>query len=622
MSAREYGIEMMSHRGDVRSHGITPAWESVAGGESGAIPLQQLTEARFLAAFCCAVYGPREPSLVCATAAHWLHEYFGYQLALFSFVGTELESVSFRPRSSSRELHDYYNVLPASAAEFIGRRCTFSRTSVGELSVNFPRGLGNLRIVEAKKERHEPSGGFLLSIADCLGSALEKALEHQRLQELSLRDGLTGLLNRRAFEELLEIEEDRRDAPLQSLIMIDIDNFKVLNDTLGHAVGDQLLVEMARRLQTCLRQGDTAARMGGDEFVVILEGLDGGGMAASQAEAVAEKIMAHLRQPFLLDLAAGAQDLPLRNHLCTSSIGIAMFNDQSLSTDELLMRSDTAMYQAKASGRNTVRFFDPDMQSSVDARAALEHDLRHALEQDQLQLYYQPQVDDQDRIMGAEVLLRWLHPERGLVMPGHFIPLAEETGVILALGAWVLENACAQLTRWAQQSAFSHLTISVNVSARQFRQSDFVQQVQTIVQASGANPRLLKLELTESLMVNSVQETVGKMEALHDYGIAFSLDDFGTGYSSLSYLQRLPLDQLKIDQSFVRDLLQDSKDAAIAQTVVNLAQNLGLSVIAEGVETQAQRDFLSDIGCHAYQGYLFGRPCPLQEFEQLFSVAA
>ena len=387
-------------------------------------------------------------------------------------------------------------------------------------------------------------------------------------------------------------------------------------------MGDQLLVEMARRLQTCLRQGDTAARMGGDEFVVILEGLDGGGMAASQAEAVAEKIMAHLRQPFLLDLAAGAQDLPLRNHLCTSSIGIAMFNDQSLSTDELLMRSDTAMYQAKASGRNTVRFFDPDMQSSVDARAALEHDLRHALEQDQLQLYYQPQVDDQDRIMGAEVLLRWLHPERGLVMPGHFIPLAEETGVILALGAWVLENACAQLTRWAQQSAFSHLTISVNVSARQFRQSDFVQQVQTIVQASGANPRLLKLELTESLMVNSVQETVGKMEALHDYGIAFSLDDFGTGYSSLSYLQRLPLDQLKIDQSFVRDLLQDSKDAAIAQTVVNLAQNLGLSVIAEGVETQAQRDFLSDIGCHAYQGYLFGRPCPLQEFEQLFSVAA
>ncbi len=452
----------------------------------------------------------------------------------------------------------------------------------------------------------------------------ERKAHAEKIELLAFFDPLTRLPNRRLMLERLNraLLGCARHPSHCALLLIDIDNFKVLNDTLGHAVGDQLLVEMARRLQTCLRQGDTAARMGGDEFVVILEGLDGGGMAASQAEAVAEKIMAHLRQPFLLDLAAGAQDLPLRNHLCTSSIGIAMFNDQSLSTDELLMRSDTAMYQAKASGRNTVRFFDPDMQSSVDARAALEHDLRHALEQDQLQLYYQPQVDDQDRIMGAEVLLRWLHPERGLVMPGHFIPLAEETGVILALGAWVLENACAQLTRWAQQSAFSHLTISVNVSARQFRQSDFVQQVQTIVQASGANPRLLKLELTESLMVNSVQETVGKMEALHDYGIAFSLDDFGTGYSSLSYLQRLPLDQLKIDQSFVRDLLQDSKDAAIAQTVVNLAQNLGLSVIAEGVETQAQRDFLSDIGCHAYQGYLFGRPCPLQEFEQLFSVAA
>jgi len=435
---------------------------------------------------------------------------------------------------------------------------------------------------------------------------------------------LTRLPNRRLMLERLNraLVGCARHANHCALLLIDIDNFKVLNDTLGHAVGDQLLAEMARRLQTCLRQGDTAARMGGDEFVVILEDLDGGGMAASQAEAVAEKILAHLRQPFLLDLAEGAQKQPLRDHLCTSSIGIALFSDQALSTDELLKRADTAMYQAKAAGRNTIRFFDPEMQSSVDARAALEHDLRHALAQNQLQLYYQPQVDGEDRILGAEVLLRWQHPVRGMVMPGHFIPLAEDTGVILAMGAWVLESACAQLTRWAQQAAFSHLTISVNVSARQFRQSDFVQQVQAIVQASGANPRLLKLELTESLMVNSVQETVGKMEALHADGIAFSLDDFGTGYSSLSYLQRLPLDQLKIDQSFVRDLLVDSKDAAIAQTVVNLAQNLGLSVIAEGVETRAQRDFLSRLGCHAYQGYLFGRPCPLQDFEQLFSVTA
>jgi len=452
----------------------------------------------------------------------------------------------------------------------------------------------------------------------------ERKAHAEKIELLAFFDPLTLLPNRRLMLERLNraLVGCARHANHCALLLIDIDNFKVLNDTLGHAVGDQLLAEMARRLQTCLRQGDTAARMGGDEFVVILEDLDGGGMAASQAEAVAEKILAHLRQPFLLDLAGGAQKQPLRDHLCTSSIGIALFSDQTLSTDELLKRADTAMYQAKAAGRNAIRFFDPEMQSSVDARAALEHDLRHALAQNQLQLYYQPQVDDQDRILGAEVLLRWQHPVRGMVLPGHFIPLAEDTGVILAMGAWVLESACTQLTRWAQQAAFSHLTISVNVSAHQFRQSDFVQQVQSIVQASGANPRLLKLELTESLMVNSVQETVGKMEALHADGIAFSLDDFGTGYSSLSYLQRLPLDQLKIDQSFVRDLLVDGKDAAIAQTVVNLAQNLGLSVIAEGVETRAQRDFLSHIGCHAYQGYLFGRPCPLQDFEHLFSITA
>jgi EAL domain-containing protein (putative c-di-GMP-specific phosphodiesterase class I) len=303
-------------------------------------------------------------------------------------------------------------------------------------------------------------------------------------------------------------------------------------------------------------------------------------------------------------------------------VGIAMFNDKSLSTDELLKRADTAMYQAKAAGRNTVRFFDPDMQSSVDARAALEHDLRHALAQDELRLYFQPQVNAASRIMGAEVLLRWQHPQRGLVLPGEFITLAEETGLILPLGAWVLETACLQLTAWAGQPALCHLSMSVNVSARQFRQLGFVEQVMDVVARTGANPRLLKLELTESLMVNSVQETVDKMDALHALGISFSLDDFGTGYSSLSYLQRLPLNQLKIDQSFVRDILVDGKDAAIAQTVVHLAQDLGLSVMAEGVETQAQRDFLERIGCHAFQGYLFGRPSPLAEFEQLLLVEA
>ncbi len=446
----------------------------------------------------------------------------------------------------------------------------------------------------------------------------ERRANAEKIELLAFYDPLTNLPNRRLMLERLNraLVGCARHPQHCALMLIDIDNFKVLNDTLGHGVGDQVLVEVARRLQSCVRQGDTAARMGGDEFVVILEALDGGPLAPSQAEAVAEKIQLLLRQPYLLDTAAGAPGSTPREYHCTASMGLTLFNDKALSTDELLKRSDTAMYQAKAAGRNAVRFFDPTMQASVDARAALEDDLRHALAQDQLLLYYQPQVDAQDRILGAEVLLRWQHPVRGMVAPSAFIPLCEDTGLILPIGTWVLEAACAQLKAWADQEGRQALTISVNVSARQFRQDDFVQQVQAIVQHSGANPQLLKLELTESLMVNNVEDTVAKMEALHAQGIAFSLDDFGTGYSSLSYLQRLPLKQLKIDQSFVRDLLVDSKDAAIAQTVINLAQNLGLSVIAEGVETRAQRDFLERIGCLAYQGYLFGRPTTLQDFEQ------
>jgi diguanylate cyclase (GGDEF)-like protein/PAS domain S-box-containing protein len=444
----------------------------------------------------------------------------------------------------------------------------------------------------------------------------ERLASAQKIELLAFYDPLTQLPNRRLMLErlnhaLLNCERHQRHC---ALLMIDIDNFKQLNDTLGHGVGDQLLQSVARRLQSCVREGDTAARMGGDEFVVILEDLDGAGMAASQAEVVAEKIQHLLRQPYTLNLEAPGA-VP-RAYQCSASIGLCLFGDKSLSCNELLKRADTAMYQAKAAGRDAVRFFDPQMQAQVDARAAMEADLQHAVEEQQLQLYYQPQVDAQGQIRGAEVLVRWQHPLRGLVMPGQFITLAEETGLILPIGTWVLETACAQLRRWAAQEGFQQLRIAVNVSARQFRQAGFVAQVMAIVEASGANPQLLKLELTESLMVNNVQDTVAKMEALHGLGIRFSLDDFGTGYSSLSYLQRLPLDQLKIDQSFVRDLLVDAKDAAIAQTVINLAQNLGLGVIAEGVETAAQRDYLIALGCQHFQGYYFGRPVPLADFEQ------
>jgi diguanylate cyclase (GGDEF)-like protein/PAS domain S-box-containing protein len=452
----------------------------------------------------------------------------------------------------------------------------------------------------------------------------ERRANAEKIELLAFYDPLTNLPNRRLMLERLNraLVGCSRHQHHCALMLIDIDHFKVLNDTLGHGVGDQVLVEVATRLQACVRLGDTAARMGGDEFVVLLEELDVGPLAGSQAEAVAEKIQLLLRQPYLLDTSAGVPGGALREYHCTSSIGLTLFNDKQISTDELLKRSDTAMYQAKAAGRNAVRFFDPAMQAAVDARAALEEDLRHALAQNQLLLHFQPQVDAHDRILGAEVLLRWQHPVRGMVLPGAFIPLCEDTGLILPIGAWVLEAACAQLKAWAGQEGFESLTVSVNVSSRQFRQDDFVAQVQDAVRKSGANPHLLKLELTESLMVNNMEGTVAKMEVLHAQGIAFSLDDFGTGYSSLSYLQRLPLRQLKIDQSFVRDLLVDSKDAAIAQTVINLAQNLGLSVMAEGVETRAQRDFLERLGCHAYQGYFFGRPAPLRDFERRLAVAA
>jgi EAL domain-containing protein (putative c-di-GMP-specific phosphodiesterase class I) len=280
-----------------------------------------------------------------------------------------------------------------------------------------------------------------------------------------------------------------------------------------------------------------------------------------------------------------------------------------------LKQAELAMYQAKASGRNTLRFFDPQMQAVVSARALLEASLRQAIGQNQFVLYYQAQVNAERQITGMEALVRWLDPRRGMVSPAEFIPLAEETGLILPLGNWVMETACLQLSQWAGQASMSHLTVAVNVSAREFRQSDFVDRVLAALERTGANPKRLKLELTESMLVDDIEGVIGKMSALKGRGVGFSLDDFGTGYSSLAYLKRLPLDQLKIDQSFVRDILLDANDAAIAKMVIALAKSMGLAVIAEGVETEAQCAFLADLGCHAYQGYLFSKPLPLLEFE-------
>jgi diguanylate cyclase (GGDEF)-like protein len=391
------------------------------------------------------------------------------------------------------------------------------------------------------------------------------------------------------------------------LLFIDLDNFKSLNDTLGHDRGDQLLQQVAQRLNKCVRKMDTVARLGGDEFVVMLEELSEDAQdAAKQAEAVGKKILAALNQQFNL---AGQQ------HHTSPSIGVTLFFDNMETVDELLKRADLAMYQAKAAGRNTMRFFDPGMQAVANARAAMELDLRQGLTQGEMQLHYQPVVDAAGCTTGVEALARWLHPRHGMVSPADFIPLAEQSGLILPLGQWVLETACSQLEVWGSRAATRHLTMAVNVSARQFHHPDFASQVTALLGKTGANPYRLKLELTESLLLSDVEDAIVKMSALRSIGVNFSLDDFGTGYSSLSYLKRLPLDQLKIDQSFMRDVLTDSNDAAIVRTILILAQSLDLTAVAEGVETQGQRDFLERSGCTAFQGYLFGRPVPVDALQ-------
>jgi diguanylate cyclase (GGDEF)-like protein/PAS domain S-box-containing protein len=448
----------------------------------------------------------------------------------------------------------------------------------------------------------------------------ERKAAEEQIRRLAFFDPLTRLPNRRLLLDRLAhaLVSSERSRRCGALIFIDLDHFKTLNDTRGHEIGDQLLVEIAVRLQACVRQGDTVARLGGDEFVVVLDDLDAGGFAAAQAEAVAVKILAALSQPCLLEIGLRDGVSSAVTHHCTSSIGISLYSGRQQSVDELISRADLAMYQAKAAGRNTLRFFDPAMQAAVRARAALEADLRQGLREGQFVLYYQAQVDGDGCLTGAEALVRWQHPQRGLVAPLDFIALAESTGMILPLGRWVLETACAQLAVWARDPARAQLTLAVNVSAREFHHPDFVGQVLAALGSSGASPQKLKLELTESLLLDDLDDTIGKMRLLKAQEIGFALDDFGTGYSSLAYLKRLPLDQLKIDRSFVRDVLNDPSDAAIARTIVALGQSLGLAVVAEGVETAAQRDFLASIGCSAYQGYLFGRPVPAAIFFDSF----
>lgn len=452
----------------------------------------------------------------------------------------------------------------------------------------------------------------------CAFSDITKHKEAEdKIRDLAFYDPLTQLPNRRLLLDrlhqalALSIRTNRQGA----LLFIDLDNFKSINDTQGHAVGDLLLVETASRLQGCIREVDTTARLGGDEFVVLLEDLDTDEqLAAAQAGTVGEKILAALGKPYPIND---------NEYHSTASIGITLFRGPVKTTEEMLKRADVALYQSKADGRNTLRFFNPAMQSAIANRVALESDLRRATsEREQFLLYYQPQIDSSGHLIGAEALVRWRHPERGMVSPAEFIPLAEESGLILPLGHWVMETACQQLAAWAKRQETAHLTLSVNVSTKQFHPSTFVEEVLALIDRFGVNPARLKLEITESLMMERVDEIIAKMGILKAHGINFSMDDFGTGYSSLSYLKRLPLYQLKIDQSFVRDVLTDPNDAAIAKIIVALAKTMNLAVIAEGVETEEQREFLELNGCHTFQGYLFSKPVPANEFEQLIAKYA
>ncbi len=435
-----------------------------------------------------------------------------------------------------------------------------------------------------------------------------KAAESQ-IHRLAFFDSLTQLPNRRLLIDRLDqtLAGNARNDHHGSLLFIDLDHFKTLNDTRGHDVGDELLIQVARRIQACIRESDTAARLGGDEFVVMLTKLGTDVDAAVQhTELVAEKIRAEIGHPYLL--ACG-------EFHTTPSIGICLFQGHEQTVEDLLKHADVAMYEAKSAGRNTIRFYDPAMQVALEQRLIMDAQLRKALPDRQLVTYFQAQTDLNGRIFGAEILLRWNHPDQGLVLPDQFIPRAEESGLIVSIGNAVLEMACTQLRQWQQDSTSQHLVLAVNVSARQFHQEDFVARLKDILARTGAPSHRLKLELTESLLLENVEDTIRKMHELSRLGISFSMDDFGTGHSSLTYIKRLPLGQIKIDRSFVRDITTDPNDAVIVQTIIAMARALGLHVIAEGVETDSQLDFLQSRGCEAFQGYLMGRPMPLAEFE-------
>ena len=468
---------------------------------------------------------------------------------------------------------------------------------------------------------HMVSGFIITEGARYLGMATGYDLlneissrKQKQLFDLAHFDQLTGLPNRRLLLDRIKISlaSSMRNQNNSAILFIDLDNFKSINDTLGHNTGDLLLQQVAQRLSISVRASDTVARIGGDEFAILLNDLSEHHTESSeQINSAGEKILVALRQPYQL---AGNE------YQITPSIGATQCRDTLATPDEFIKQADIAMYQVKKSGRNTLRFFDPIMQKRIEDRAFLEKELRKALEEQQFQLFYQIQVEGLHRNIpvGAEALIRWVHPVRGLVSPAEFIPIAEDTGLILPIGQWVIEAACAQLVKWSKDKKTSNLIIAINVSAQQFKQIDFADRVMEVIEKTGANPHRLKLELTESMLLNDIESVITKMGVLKGKGVSFSLDDFGTGYSSLSYLSRLPLDQLKIDRSFVMNLETDDNSVVICSAIINLAHSLNLMVVAEGIETEAQSYILSTVHhCDYLQGYLFSKPLPIDQFEKV-----
>ena len=486
---------------------------------------------------------------------------------------------------------------------------SINRTGVWEGEIWNKRKNGEIypehMVISAVKNKE----GLVTNYVSTFTDITERKTSDQQIMHLAFFDPLTQLPNRRLLLDRIHhaLLSRSHSSLYGALIFIDLDNFKTINDTIGHGIGDIMLQEVASRLKHCLREEDTVARLGGDEFVVMLEDLSlSYPEAATRTKFIAHNILAALKQPY-----------QLAEHLCHSSasIGVAMFKDQQTDMHNLLRQADIAMYQAKKAGRDTIRFFDQTMQDAITARAALEAELRHAYASKQFQLYYQIQVDSTQRALGVEALIRWIHPERGIISPTQFIPLAEETGLILPLGHWVLTSACKQLAAWATRTDTAHLTIAVNISPKQLSMPVFVEEVTRLTEHYQIDPSKLKLEITESMLLDNVDDIIVKMNSLKALGINFSMDDFGTGYSSLQYLKRLPLSQLKIDQSFIRDITSDSSDQAIVRTIIAMAHGLNLGVIAEGVETEEQRQLLLKGGCAHSQGYLFGKAVPIDQFE-------